>query len=227
MDALQDGQSFTVMDQTMGATGRMPTPMQPNFAVQVRGNSSWTGPASAQMNGTVNMGHVYSGGIPDRSVPRTMQTNECWPHTVSHRIPSPIMEVDQSGMASLSMSVDSETHCCAEQQTQMAGQNMAEDMGMMDASAAQQLSFPNKHPRQPGNYEPYDPDESMPALAQSTSAPATPSPGRSPGHIRSRHTLNNWTQQAGMKKTFSIGYRADCDKCINKVPGHFNHIVIS
>jgi hypothetical protein len=58
------------------------------------------------------------------------------------------------------------------------------------------------------------------------SAPATPSPGRK-GHIRSRHTVNSWNWQSGMKKSFSIGYRADCEKCRLKVPGHFNHIVIS
>ncbi|OIW24679.1 hypothetical protein CONLIGDRAFT_584053 [Coniochaeta ligniaria NRRL 30616] len=55
---------------------------------------------------------------------------------------------------------------------------------------------------------------------------ATPSPPRK-GHSRSRHTVNNWTQQPGMKKSFSIGYRSDCEKCRLKVPGHFNHIIIS
>lgn len=54
---------------------------------------------------------------------------------------------------------------------------------------------------------------------------ATPSPKR--GHTRSRHTLNNWTLQPGMKRSFSIGYRADCEKCRQKVPGHFNHIILS
>lgn len=48
-----------------------------------------------------------------------------------------------------------------------------------------------------------------------------------PGHTRSRHTLNSWTLQPGMKRSFSIGFRADCDKCRQKVPGHFNHIIVS
>ncbi|CCF47106.1 hypothetical protein CH063_15626 [Colletotrichum higginsianum] len=61
---------------------------------------------------------------------------------------------------------------------------------------------------------------------ETTSAPATPSPGRK-GHIRSRHTVNSWTWQPGMKKSLSIGYRADCEKCRLKVPGHFNHIIVS
>ncbi len=29
------------------------------------------------------------------------------------------------------------------------------------------------------------------------------------------------------EKSFSIGYRADCEKCRNRVPGHFNHIIVS
>lgn len=55
---------------------------------------------------------------------------------------------------------------------------------------------------------------------------ASPSPPRK-SHTRNLHTVNSWTWQPGMKKSFSIGFRADCDKCRDKVPGHFNHIVIS
>lgn len=61
--------------------------------------------------------------------------------------------------------------------------------------------------------------------AMDIEAPTTPSPKK--GHTRSRHTLNSWTQVPGMKKTFSIGFRADCEKCQQKVPGHFNHIIVS
>ncbi|TQV97863.1 hypothetical protein V2A60_006420 [Cordyceps javanica] len=56
--------------------------------------------------------------------------------------------------------------------------------------------------------------------------PDSPSSHRK-GHTRSRHTVNTWTWQPGMKRSFSIGYRSDCDKCRDKVPGHFNHIIIS
>ncbi|KAH7375551.1 hypothetical protein B0T11DRAFT_10387 [Plectosphaerella cucumerina] len=230
----QTFQSFTV-DHTFPVTvvtehshtGRVPTPIQPSFSAQVRGNGQWGGAGynstATQMNGVVNMGHVHSGAVQDRAVPRTMQGSEAWPADVSRRIPSPIMEGDGlSGIASPSMSVDSEhiagchDHAC----------EATVDDSMADSSVFSP-SFPNKHPRQPGNYEPYDPDDSLPPLVQTTSAPATPVPGRSPGHIRSRHTLNNWTLQPGMKKSFSMGFRADCDKCRAKVPGHFNHIIIS
>lgn len=53
------------------------------------------------------------------------------------------------------------------------------------------------------------------------------------GHSRSKHSLRNWTgfgmdgniNGPGSKRTFSMGYRADCEKCRNKVPGHFSHII--
>ncbi|KAL2067346.1 hypothetical protein VTL71DRAFT_1771 [Oculimacula yallundae] len=50
------------------------------------------------------------------------------------------------------------------------------------------------------------------------------------GHSRSKHSLRNWTGygselNGGMKRSFSMGYRADCEKCRMKVPGHFSHII--
>jgi len=53
------------------------------------------------------------------------------------------------------------------------------------------------------------------------------------GHSRSKHSLRNWSgfggelngNAGGMKKSFSMGYRNDCEKCRMKVPGHFSHII--
>lgn len=51
------------------------------------------------------------------------------------------------------------------------------------------------------------------------------------GHTRSKHSLRNWTGfggdlgGSGMKRSFSMGYRADCEKCRMRVPGHFSHII--
>lgn len=52
------------------------------------------------------------------------------------------------------------------------------------------------------------------------------------GHTRSKHSLRNWhgfggdlSVNTGAKRSFSMGYRADCEKCRMKVPGHFSHIV--
>ena len=54
------------------------------------------------------------------------------------------------------------------------------------------------------------------------------------GHSRSKHSLRNWTGSGGeggnemsSKRTFTMGYREDCEKCQNKVPGHYSHIIIS
>ncbi|KAK1782405.1 hypothetical protein QBC45DRAFT_237858 [Copromyces sp. CBS 386.78] len=61
-------------------------------------------------------------------------------------------------------------------------------------------------------------------------SPKTLSPPNKRGHQRSKHTVSSWTMganQAGMKRSFSIGYRDDCEKCRMKVPGHFNHIIVS
>ena len=53
------------------------------------------------------------------------------------------------------------------------------------------------------------------------------------GHTRSKHSLRSWTgyggdiggNTSGMRRSFSMGYRADCEKCRMKVPGHFSHII--
>jgi hypothetical protein len=52
------------------------------------------------------------------------------------------------------------------------------------------------------------------------------------GHSRSKHSLRNWSgfggesgNGTGLKRSFTMGYRADCEKCRNKVPGHFSHII--
>ncbi|TVY33780.1 hypothetical protein LOCC1_G007085 [Lachnellula occidentalis] len=52
------------------------------------------------------------------------------------------------------------------------------------------------------------------------------------GHTRSKHSLRNWhgsggdlSVATGVKRSFSMGYRADCEKCRMKVPGHFSHII--
>lgn len=54
------------------------------------------------------------------------------------------------------------------------------------------------------------------------------------GHSRSKHSLRSWTGFGSdlgvggvgpVKRTFSMGYRSDCEKCRMKVPGHFSHII--
>ncbi|ROT42632.1 hypothetical protein SODALDRAFT_19755 [Sodiomyces alkalinus F11] len=187
-------------------TGRSPTPVQPNFAPQVRDPSGWSDPVQtiSHTNGVVNMGHV-SDASQDRAVPRTMQGEDAWPAAVHHRIPSPTSEAESCPDRASAATWGTGDHDVS------AGHADQGDTGMMEASLLHGQDSQFGVPTEPG----------------ATSVPATPSPGRSRGHVRSLHTVNSWTWQPGMKRSFSMGYRADCEKCRLKVPGHFNHIVIS
>ncbi|KIL92095.1 hypothetical protein FAVG1_04502 [Fusarium avenaceum] len=187
--------------------GRMPTPMQPSFAAQVRGQQTVPTP-----NGVTNLGHQDTGFNDDQSIPRTMAGG--WQAAQNERrLPSPISECDDA----------------------MVCQPITPTGMQFDASAHGFVTPGMAHPNvtvEPS--PPHDTEHHMMDVESHCSAhsadgdndPTTPSPPRR-GHIRSRHTVNNWTWQPGMKKSFSIGYRADCEKCRLKVPGHFNHIIVS
>lgn len=183
---------------------RMPTPIQPSFAAQVRGHQGgWNsnGQTTPPFNGVVNMGHHHSSAVDDASVPRTMNNEADW-HAVqqNRRLPSPISEGDDSSNQ-LKEFADVSLH--------QHGAHHDEEDHEMD------------HPNAMMDIEPRTSTSPLDANGE----PTTPSPKR--GHVRNMHTVNNWTWQPGMKKSFSIGYRGDCEKCRLKVPGHFNHIIIS
>lgn len=174
------------------STSRMPTPIQPSFAAQVRGQQ-WPGSASvAGRNGIVNMGHQQTGLVGSDACPiHGSQSEGDWQTLQSNRrLPSPISE-----------SGDAMTHASPSGAGQSI-QAMEHPNAMMDVEMPRTML----------------PDE--------FADPESPSPHRR-GHTRNIHTVNTWTWQPGMKRSFSIGYRADCDKCRDKVPGHFNHIIIS
>ncbi|KAG9254718.1 uncharacterized protein F5Z01DRAFT_90707 [Emericellopsis atlantica] len=152
------------------ATQRMPTPVQPSFAAQVRGQQH----------------HWNNNNMEDmHSVPRTLDTQTDWQSLQNNRrLPSPISEYED-------------------------GMNVS-------------LQPPSPHGME-------HPNATMGLEGRASSHPPegeSPSPERR-GHMRSKHTINTWTWQPGMKKSFSVGYRQDCEKCRLKVPGHFNHIIIS
>ncbi|KAK1957431.1 hypothetical protein LY78DRAFT_592387 [Colletotrichum sublineola] len=207
----------------MDTIGRLPTPIQPNFAAQVRGGA-WggPGPAVSHLSGVVNMGHMHAGFDADQSrcIPRSMEAADDWHAVQNRRLPSPISEGEDSsshaGSGSISppgMVLDNgfpSNLTMRLEQSSLDGHGQ-HDMGMMEVEDRHHMMDDTTIDSGP---------------TETTSAPATPSPGRR-GHIRSRHTVNSWTWQPGMKKSFSIGYRADCEKCRLKVPGHFNHIVVS
>ncbi|KAI0376073.1 hypothetical protein F5Y04DRAFT_225838 [Hypomontagnella monticulosa] len=214
-------------------TGRMPTPIHCTFASQVRGHS-W-GPinqavhSANRSNGAIiqedglglEPGQPFPTRHDESSVPRSLGGAAEWTMVQNRRLPSPISESGgEDTPASPGMVLDSRLPTMSQLQRpylphmphstnphamalhpniQTGPPTTDSDAGMMDA----------------------DPTSSP------SSAPATPSPRGKFGHSRSKHTLNSWTLQPGMKKSFSIGYRADCEKCRMKIPGHFNHIIIS
>ncbi|RDA95486.1 hypothetical protein CP533_5370 [Ophiocordyceps camponoti-saundersi (nom. inval.)] len=186
--------------------GRMPTPIQPSFAAQVRGqHCEWAGPGPALKapHGIVNMGHHQTGFSSDVCIPRALASAPPDWQSVhnNRRLPSPISE---NGDAS-SMMVD-------DGDDEDDGRKNTVPPPLIRCSSADAMHHPNAP---------------MCSDVCHESGPMSPSPGRSRGHVRSKHTVNSWTWQPGMKKSFSIGYRPDCEKCRLKVPGHFNHIIIS
>lgn len=226
-------------------TGRMPTPIQPSFAAQVRGGSKNWGGAAGNIMSTPPPQHIrdsalgtngslhasqqdlpgFTGSAAEMSLARSLQgAMPDWNLVQNRRLPSPISETGgeaESGQGSSGMIMDS-TGACHDYHGSPQGlfshppsrASSAMEMGgsWREVSVPPRVATPHVVAPQA--------DGSMDVEA------ATPSPPRK-GHNRSRHTVNNWTQQPGMKKSFSIGYRSDCEKCRLKVPGHFNHIIIS
>lgn len=209
--------------QPGGITSRMPTPIHCSFAAQVRGNN-WGGAA-----GNLMQQSGFSHPPPDRSVPRSLDHHAMadWNLVQNRRLPSPISESGGEELASPRMMLDSQLY-----------------QGMPPrAASAMDFSAPARTPSALSTFSDVTgesssrssgsccsahttgTDSGTSANAMEVESPVAPSPKK--GHARSRHTLNGWTQVPGMKKTFSIGYRADCEKCRQKVPGHFNHIIVS
>ncbi|KAM0246370.1 hypothetical protein ACHAQJ_010240 [Trichoderma viride] len=211
-----NSESHDDTEVNMMGSSRMPTPIQPSFAA-VRGQQGeWAGPGPVvtTLNGVINMGHHPSGFSDDQSVPRVMSGLEDWQAAQNHRrLPSPISEVDD---------------CILDQDNGQGSSSMMDDgMGVTMGAAAVLPPSPSRMMDHPNAMM----DIESPPLSHSHGADFdgdahSPSPARR-GHMRSKHTIDSWTWQPGMKKSFSIGYRADCEKCRLKVPGHFNHIVIS
>lgn len=222
--------------------GRMPTPIQPSFAEQVRGGKNWGG-AVGNIMGTPPPHHLQNGmaamhddvGKAEQQGtsatyqgPGTAMMTD-WNQVQNRRLPSPISEnggerQESPSPRNVPMTPRERQNYChqrgyakrtwiansvVEPRSSSAPGNMLSGLGtvtsLMKGLRANQSA---------------DPDNSMDV------EPSAPSPPRK-GHSRSRHTVNSWTLQPGMKKSFSIGYRADCEKCRLKVPGHFNHIIIS
>ncbi|KAG5926950.1 hypothetical protein E4U42_002769 [Claviceps africana] len=211
--------------QHIRSTGRTPTPIQPSFAAQIRGpNAAWAPPPAATVpNGIVNLGHHVTGFCQDKCMPRAMSGShvECHMLQNNRRLPSPISEFGNSTTnsqtcTSSDMAMDHDK--CLDAQAHSAAHCLC-------SASYQPSTHAMEHPNAMIDVETRS-NSNLTQSSESDADPLSPSPGRK-GHQRSKHTVNSWTWQPGMKKSFSIGYRSDCEKCQLKVPGHFNHIVIS
>ncbi|KAL2265992.1 hypothetical protein VTJ83DRAFT_5344 [Remersonia thermophila] len=210
--------------------GRIPTPIQCSFAAQVRGHG-WNGRAA--MAGDVlattpeepTGARLGPGGMAGAPTAAAADWNSL---AENRRLPSPISECgpedSQGGMAldacSLTPSPPSYHGGNGDPLNQITHEHplIAELPARTGSALSRRDSTPgtDRHGR---------------SGSGASSNGGMDVEGMSPprrGHTRSKHTLNSWTPlQPGMTRTFSIGYRADCEKCRNKQPGHFNHIIIS
>jgi hypothetical protein len=225
-------------------TGRIPTPIHCSFASQVRG-SNWNGGFATAGQGDAlattpeepNATAFSTNGLVDitcqrlsmmghENVPLALdgaaaaaQVMADWNMVQNRRLPSPISE------------------CGAEDILENPGMvfdhSSSRFGGHLGHLTHEHPFLANLPPRASSAIEMgRSARESTPAAehlignAMDVESPGTPSPKK--GHTRSKHTVNSWTTlQPGMKRSFSIGYRADCEKCRMKVPGHFNHIIVS
>ncbi|KAK5633285.1 hypothetical protein RRF57_008999 [Xylaria bambusicola] len=207
--------------------GRMPTPIHCTFAAQVRGNGWGAAPSSNEGDNAAMLQHnnvipsAQSYPRHDPTVPRSLDGTTEWSMVQNRRLPSPISE---NGGEDVPTSPGMVLDNCSPVMAQIQRPHLPH-MAHTTSPHAMPL-HPNirmsPQPAADADAAMLDTDGGSPS-----SAPATPSPRGKFGHSRSKHTLNNWTLQPGMKKSFSIGYRADCEKCRMKIPGHFNHIIIS
>lgn len=219
---LEAGSSQPDPLQPGGINSRLPTPIHCSFAAQVRGNN-WGGAA-----GNV----LQSSGFappPDRCVPRSLDHNAMadWNHVRDRRMPSPISEGGGEELGSPRMILDTQLRQGlpprAASAMDFTKTTRAPAAFSARESASTTSSYSGGHTTST-NCDSCAADDLANANAMEIEHPTSPKKG----HTRSRHTLNNWTENVpGMKKTFSIGYRADCEKCRLKVPGHFNHIIVS
>ncbi|KAI0969485.1 hypothetical protein F4678DRAFT_473713 [Xylaria arbuscula] len=206
--------------------GRMPTPIHCTFAAQVRGNS-WSAvpPINDGHNASTfpnpnSMSSTQSYPQHDPTIPRSLDGHTEWSMVQNRRLPSPISESGgEDAPTSPGMVLDN----CSPVMAQLQRPHLPHSTHSTSPHA---MAI---HPNIRMSPQPADCDAAMMDTdgGSPSSAPTTPSPRGKFGHSRSKHTLNNWTLQPGMKKSFSIGYRADCEKCRMKIPGHFNHIIIS
>ncbi|KAH8808536.1 hypothetical protein F5884DRAFT_792550 [Xylogone sp. PMI_703] len=134
------------------------------------------------------------------------------PSPISEGLPSPSVIVE--GIEDMQMEVETDSD--------MPISPLTRPPGFAEQPIPLSITPPQSRP-QDENLDPYQNQDSLMSLTTPTKK----------GHVRSKHTLRNWTglvpeanrDGTGPKRGFSMGYRSDCEKCRMKVPGHFSHIV--
>ncbi|KKA26950.1 hypothetical protein TD95_001078 [Thielaviopsis punctulata] len=175
---------------------QIPTPSD-NY---LQNSSAWVGPGPAisRLNGGEAHSFSTEMAVP-RSLDSEMVLSDAHNQACSDSgLPSPDMILDSGATASHIPHIHQIDNCIDEE---------------MDYEQSPERDVPPRM-QVPTLQEPSSPPR------ESNSSPAWK------GHTRSRHTVNSWTWQPGMKRSFSLGYCADCEKCRLKVPGHLNHIVL-
>ncbi|KAG6181626.1 hypothetical protein E4U27_002218 [Claviceps purpurea] len=196
--------------------GQTSTPIHSNFAAQVWGQDAGCAPlqAATASGGIANFGDHVTGDSQDNCIPRSI-TTDAERHMPS--LPSPKAEIV----------VPIAGNSC--------GMTVEESNNVNALLSRLAADYPDPPSHQPSSTRAMEHPNAMKGTKLylksgtyllSDAEPASPFPGRR-GHQRSKHVVHSWTWQPGMKRTFSMGYRSDCEQCRLKVPGHLNHIVIS
>ncbi|KAK0615614.1 hypothetical protein B0T17DRAFT_592373 [Bombardia bombarda] len=188
------------------------------------GGNSLAGNSQQLTNMMDNGGHESSSSIPrslDGATANAAQFISNWNMVQTRRLPSPISESggedgSSGSLESPRMVLDSSSSSSSFQSINNNSQNHHNhNLGRLTHQHPLLSTLPTR-------------SSSAADGMDVESSPTTTTPSPKKGHARSKHTINSWTAlQPGMKRSFSIGYRADCEKCRMKVPGHFNHIIIS
>ncbi|CAK7224739.1 hypothetical protein SBRCBS47491_005653 [Sporothrix bragantina] len=183
-------------DQDSVIASRMPTPIQPSFAAQVRGNN-WGGAAGNIMHNNISMANPE-----DRSVPRTLDHPAVmgeWTMVQNRSLPSPISESGVEEGGSPDMVLDSMALQGASYD-QLSHEHI-EGCGEHDGDLLQSPDRLGAMRSSPGPMAASSPIRGGSGGMDSDPA-ATPSPRK--GHTRSRHTIVAWTAQPGMKRAARI-----------------------
>jgi len=187
-------------------SGRIPTPIHSQFSTHARWNpaNNTRLPTYAE-DGSSSMDHSKSYNT--REDPRQFR-----------RLPSPISEGENSPSVAL--------QGFGEMQMDMGEDSYSDNYAFSGSSDESKRGFSGSSQELRGESPPTQLPFKLPEIL--------PSPPKK-GHCRSKHSLRNWggvaldtntSVAAGVSVTkFSMGYRADCEKCRMKVPGHFSHII--